>query len=49
MEINEMFAYLTAPDGTRYQVLNEEGTDWDEAATAAAYAAGEAGKPAPQN
>lgn len=44
MEINEMIAHLTAPDGTRYQVLNEEGTDWDEAATAEAYRVGEAAK-----
>lgn len=41
MEINEMIAYLTAPSGRRYQVLNEEGTDWDEVATAAAYVEGE--------
>lgn len=42
MEIIESIAYLTAPSGRRYQVLNEEGTDWDEAATVAAYLAGEA-------
>lgn len=43
MEIDERFAYLTAPapSGRRYQVLNEDGTDWDEAATRAAYDAGE--------
>lgn len=41
MEIDERFAYLTAPSGRRYQVLNEDGTDWDEAATVAAYAEGE--------
>lgn len=41
VEIDERFAYLTAPSGRRYQVLNEEGTDWDEAATVAAYAEGE--------
>lgn len=44
MEVKEAISYLTAPDGTRYQVLNEDGTDWDEAATAAAYHAGEAAK-----
>ena len=42
MEIIESIAYLTAPSGRRYQVLNEEGTDWDEAATVVAYLAGEA-------
>lgn len=41
MEIDERFAYLTAPSGRRYQVLNEGGTDWDEVATAAKYAEGE--------
>ena len=40
-DINERIAYLTAPSGKRYQVLNEAGDDWDEAATVAAYAAGE--------
>lgn len=35
--IDENKAYLTAPDGTRYQVLDEHG-DYDDAATAAAYA-----------
>jgi len=44
MNIVEWFAYLTASDGTRYQVLNEEGNDWDEAATYEAYRAGEAAK-----
>jgi hypothetical protein len=42
--IIEWIAYLTAPDGTHYQVLNAEGTDWDDAATRAAYEAGEAAK-----
>ena len=37
----ESIAYLTAPSGAIYQVLNEDGTDWDEVATRAAYAAGE--------
>ena len=41
MEIDERFAYLTSPSGRRYQVFNEEGTDWDEVATTAAYAEGE--------
>jgi hypothetical protein len=33
MDIIESIAYLTAQDGTKFQVLNEDGTDWDEAAT----------------
>ena len=41
MEIIESIAYLTAPSGRRYPVLNETGTDWDEAATVAAYLEGE--------
>lgn len=40
--IIEWIAYLTAPSGRRYQVLNAAGDDWDEAATVAAYQAGEA-------
>ena len=39
--IVEHIAYLTAPSGRRYQVLNADGTDWDEAATMAAYRIGE--------
>jgi hypothetical protein len=35
--IDESIAHLTHPDGTKFQVLNEDGTDWDEAATYAAY------------
>lgn len=31
--IVESIAYLTASDGTKFQVLNDDGTDWDEAAT----------------
>lgn len=27
-------AHIVAEDGTVFQVLNEDGTDWDEAATA---------------
>lgn len=38
--IDENQAYLTAPDGTRYQMLDEDG-NYDDAATAAAYAKGE--------
>lgn len=32
-EFNQMIAYLTAPDGTVFQVLNEDGSDWNEQAT----------------
>ena len=39
--IQENIAYLTAPSGRRYQVLNSEGTGWDEEATVQAYKAGE--------
>ena len=39
--INENIAYLTAPSGKKYQVLNEAGDDWDEAATREAYEKGE--------
>lgn len=46
--IREDIAHLTAPDGTRYQVLNEAGNDWDEVATKAAYDAGEAAKAPPK-
>lgn len=31
-------AHITLEDGTQIQVLNAEGTDWDEAATGAAVA-----------
>lgn len=48
MTIREDIAYLTAPDGTRYQVLTEAGDAWDEAATKAAYDAGEADKAPPE-
>lgn len=41
VEVNERIAYLTAPSGRKYQVLNEAGNDWDEAATKAAYDLGE--------
>jgi hypothetical protein len=45
--IIEGIAYLTAPSGNRYQVINEDGTDWDEAATHAAYTAGEVPRSSP--
>lgn len=34
---NPFCAYLQHPDGTIFQVLNEAGDEWDEAATFAAY------------
>jgi hypothetical protein len=37
MEIIESIAYLTTPEGVKVQVLNEDGTDWNEAATYEAY------------
>ena len=36
---NPNIAHITAEDGSVFQVLNEDGTDWDEAATSAAYEA----------
>lgn len=36
---NPNIAFITADDGTVFQVLNEDGTDWDEAATRAQYEA----------
>lgn len=57
--VNESQSYLTHPDGTKIQVLRafkrfnpatfeeEQGEEWDEAATHAAYAAHEAAKVAP--
>ncbi len=39
MEPNLSIAHIKAEDGTVYQVLNEDGTDWDEAATRALYEA----------
>lgn len=36
-EIDERIAHITAADGRRFQVLNAEGDDWDEAATRALY------------
>lgn len=38
MEFNESIAHITCNlCGKRWQVLNEEGTDWDEQATASIY------------
>jgi hypothetical protein len=37
MEPNLSIAHIIGEDGTIYQVLNEDGTDWDEAATRALY------------
>ena len=37
--IVEHIAHITLGDGTRWQVLNAEGDDWDEAATVAAILA----------
>lgn len=39
MEPNLNIAHILAPDGTVYQVLNADGTDWDEEATRALYEA----------
>lgn len=35
--MNPNIAHLTDPDGTHFQVLNAEGTDWDEDATRSLY------------
>lgn len=47
MSHREDLPYITGPDGTVYQVLNEDGTNWDEAATAAVYNDAMAPKPDP--
>ena len=39
MEFNPNIAHIVAEDGTVFQVLNEAGDDWDEAATRAQYEA----------
>lgn len=39
MDILDHIAHITLADGTKIQVLNEAGDDWDEAATHAAVAA----------
>lgn len=46
-DINKSIAHMTAWDGTVFQVLNAEGDDWDEAATAEALNAWQAGNPSP--
>lgn len=33
--MDENIAHITASDGRKFQVLNADGTDWDEAATRA--------------
>lgn len=40
--INESLAHITCACGAKIQVLNDAGTDWDEAATSAAVQAHEA-------
>lgn len=47
MTFNPSVSYITSQDGTVFQVLNEDGTDWDEAATAALYEAYLASLPKP--
>lgn len=37
MNYNPNIAHIVAQDGTVFQVLNEAGDDWDEAATRIAY------------
>lgn len=44
---NPNIAHITAADGTVFQVLNEAGDDWDEAATSAAYEAWQAAQQTP--
>lgn len=44
---NPNIAYITAEDGTVFQVLNEAGDDWDEEATRAEYQAYLAGQGVP--
>lgn len=34
---NPMIAHISDPDGNIFQVLNEDGTDWDEEATHRVY------------
>jgi hypothetical protein len=41
-EINEQISHITCNlCGKQWQVLNEEGTDWDEQATAESYQSGQ--------
>jgi hypothetical protein len=37
MTFDPNIAHIEAADGTKFQVLNEVGDDWDEAATRAEY------------
>ncbi|MGB9866708.1 MAG: hypothetical protein ACPLPR_02215 [Bacillota bacterium] len=37
MEVNEQIAHITCKCGAKFQVLNADGADWDEQATAEAY------------
>lgn len=37
MEFNPNVAHIRHSDGTVFQVLNEDGTDWDEMKTSASY------------
>jgi hypothetical protein len=39
VEIIESIAYITLADGRQFQVVIEDGTEWDEAATRAAVEA----------
>jgi hypothetical protein len=39
MEPNLSIAHIKSENGTVYQVLNADGTDWDEEATKALYEA----------
>ena len=36
-DFNESIAYITCQCGERFQVVNEDGTDWDAIATADLY------------
>lgn len=47
MAFNPSISHVTSQDGAVFQVLNEDGTDWDEAATAAQYEAHLASLPKP--
>lgn len=46
-DINRALAHMTAWNGDVFQVLNAEGDDWDEAATAEALNAWQAENPSP--
>jgi hypothetical protein len=50
VEIIETIAHIRLPDGAVFQVLNQSGDDWDEAATTALvqeHLARQAADPAP--